>query len=290
MKIVKILGGLGNQMFQYALYLSLKKKFPKEEVMIDLSCFRSYPLHNGFELDKIFTLDYQVANWRDIAKVAYPYPNYRCWQIGKYLLPKRKTMCVEVPDFSLDETVLTKNGDRYFDGYWQHDYYFNFIKEEIHEAFTFPTVKDVRNKAVIDQVQSDNSVAIHIRCGDYINHPFFRGICSLDYYKIAIEYMKRNVHPNLYCIFSDDIGWCQKNLMSLLSMDNILYVDWNKGADSFIDMQIMSSCKHNIIANSSFSWWGAWLNRNHGKVVLAPKKWMNIETKKDPVPNSWMRI
>ena len=87
MKIVKILGGLGNQMFQYALFLSLKERFPHEQVMIDTSCFRNYPLHNGFEVDRIFAQKAPVASWRNILKVAYPYPNYRFWKIGKYILP-----------------------------------------------------------------------------------------------------------------------------------------------------------------------------------------------------------
>lgn len=116
MKIVKILGGLGNQMFQYALYLALKKHFHDEKIMIDTSCFIGYPLHNGFELDKIFSLNTPVATWWDILKVGYPYPNYRCWQIGKYIMPNRKTMCVESKDFTYDNSVLTQAGDRYFDG------------------------------------------------------------------------------------------------------------------------------------------------------------------------------
>ena len=94
MKIVKILGGLGNQMFQYALFLSLKERFPHEQVMIDTSCFRNYPLHNGFEVDRIFAQKAPVASWRNILKVAYPYPNYRFWKIGKYILPKRKPPCI----------------------------------------------------------------------------------------------------------------------------------------------------------------------------------------------------
>ena len=108
MKIVKILGGLGNQMFQYALSLSLREQFPHEQVMIDTSCFRNYPLHNGFEIDRIFAQKALVASWKDILKVAYPYPNYRFWQIGKYILPKRKTMCVERKDFSFDAAALTR--------------------------------------------------------------------------------------------------------------------------------------------------------------------------------------
>lgn len=289
MKIVKIVGGLGNQMFQYALYLSLKEQFPNEQVMIDTSCFKAYSLHNGFEIDRVFALDTPVASWRDILKVAYPYPNYRFWQVGKYLLPKRKTMCVERKDFSYDTTVLTQGGDRYYDGYWQHEEYFYEARESIHKSFSFPAMTDNRNKEIMTRLRATNSVALHIRRGDYINHPLYRGICDLNYYKRAIGYLEKNVEPQLYCIFSNDIEWCESNLYDLLLGKEVLYVDCNKGMQSFVDMQLMSLCMHNVIANSSFSWWGAWLNRNPRKVVVSPKKWLNVESE-DPIPDSWIRI
>lgn len=289
MKIVKILGGLGNQMFQYALYLSLKEQFPHEQVMIDTSCFKNYPLHNGFEIDRIFSQNAPVASWRDILKVAYPYPNYRFWQVGKYLLPQRKTMCVERKDFAFDTTALTRKGDCYYDGYWQHEEYFSSVKERIREAFSFPDVADRRNKEIASLLRTSNSVSLHIRRGDYINHPQFRGICDLDYYKRAISYMEEHVNPQLYCIFSNDIGWCESSLPDLLPGKKILYVDWNKGVAGYVDMQLMSLCRHNIIANSSFSWWGAWLNRNPQKVVASPERWMNVKIE-DPIPNNWIKL
>ena len=289
MKIVKILGGLGNQMFQYALYLSLRERFPEEQVMIDISCFRNYPLHNGFEVDKIFALNALVASWRDILKVAYPYPNYRFWQVGKYILPRRKTMCVERKDFTLDTTALMRQGNCYYDGYWQHEEYFYDVKDAVFRAFSFPEMTDKQNKGIAAQFQSADSVSLHVRRGDYINHPLFRGICDLDYYKRAIRYMENTVNPQLYCIFSNDIDWCESNLGDLLSGKEVIYVDWNKGADSYVDMQLMGMCRHNIIANSSFSWWGAWLNRNPQKVVVSPNKWLNIESE-SPIPRSWIKV
>lgn len=208
MKIVKILGGLGNQMFQYALFLSLKERFPHEQVMIDTSCFRNYPLHNGFEVDRIFAQKAPVASWRNILKVAYPYPNYRFWKIGKYILPKRKTMCVERKNFSFDAAVLTRKGDCYYDGYWQHEEYFCDMKETIWEAFSFPEPVDGRNKEIGALLQASDSASLHVRRGDYVNHPLFRGICDLDYYKRAIHYMEERVNPQLYCVFSNDMAWC----------------------------------------------------------------------------------
>lgn len=289
MKIVKILGGLGNQMFQYALFLSLKERFPHEQVMIDTSCFRNYPLHNGFEVDRIFAQKAPVASWRNILKVAYPYPNYRFWKIGKYILPKRKTMCVERKNFSFDAAVLTRKGDCYYDGYWQHEEYFCDMKETIWEAFSFPEPVDWRNKEIGALLQASDSVSLHVRRGDYVNHPLFRGICDLDYYKRAIHYMEERVNPQLYCVFSNDMAWCESHLRALLPGKEVVYVDWNKGAESYVDMRLMSLCRHNIIANSSFSWWGAWLNRNPQKVVVAPERWMNSPIE-DPVSDKWIKL
>lgn len=291
MKIVKILGGLGNQMFQYALFLSLRERFPDEQVLIDISCFRDYPLHNGFEIDRIFAQHPPVASWKDVWKVAYPYPNYRFWQIGKYILPKRKTMCMERKDLALDMTALTRKGNCYYDGYWQHEEYFYAVKESIWEAFSFPEMTNKQNQEITSRLQmsNSNSVSLHIRRGDYINHPLFRGICDLDYYKRAIQYMEEHIHPRLYCIFSNDIQWCKNNLYDLLSGKDVIYVDWNKETESFVDMQLMSLCHHNIIANSSFSWWGAWLNRYPQKIVVSPQKWTNT-TIQDPIPNNWIRL
>lgn len=101
--------------------------------------------------------------------------------------------------------------------------------------------------------------------------------------------MEEHVHPQLYCIFSNDIGWCESNLPDLLPGKEIIYVDWNKGAESYVDMQLMSLCRHHIIANSSFSWWGAWLNRNPQKIVASPQKWLNIKSE-SPIPSNWIKL
>ena len=289
MKIVKILGGLGNQMFQYALFLSLKELFPNERVMIDISCFKGYTLHNGFEIDRIFAQKPTIASWKDILKVAYPYQNYRLWQICKHVFPKRKTMYIEQKRLSLDTSILLHKGDCYYDGYWQHEEYFYTAKESILKAFSFPEITNERNKETTIRIQMSNSVSLHVRRGDYINHKLYRGICDIEYYKRAIQYIEKHVQPQLYCIFSNDTEWCKNSLQELLFGKEVIYVDWNRGAESFIDMQLMSLCSHNIIANSSFSWWGAWLNQHPDKIVISPTKWINAEVE-DPIPKRWIKL
>lgn len=290
MKIVKVLGGLGNQMFQYALFLSLKEVFSKEKVKLDLSYFNGYPLHNGFELDKIFNLNYEIASFKDLVKVSYPLMHYRLWQIGKRILPKRKSMYIEPNDHRLDLSIFNIAKDCYFDGYWQNEKYFSFCQNQIQKAFTFPKVSDIRNIEILNTIESRNTVSIHVRRGDYLNHPILGNNCNLDYYKKAIKYIRDHQHVDLFCIFSNDIKWCQTELNHLLYPVEVIYINWNNAQNSYVDMQLMSMCKHNIIANSSFSWWGAWLNHNPSKIVIAPHKWRNIETISDPVPDNWIRI
>jgi len=290
MKIVKILGGLGNQMFQYAFYVALKKRFPNERILIDTSCFRGYPLHNGFEIDDIFSLKSDIATWKDIAKVAYPYPNYKWWKYGKHILPNRSRMCVERKDCTFIDNVFLLTGDRYYEGYWQCEDYFKFAKDELYKIFYFIKTNDERNEDAIAKIKGTNSASIHIRRGDYVNHPWFKGICDIGYYKRAFTYIEDSVKPELYCVLSNDVDLCRKELEPFMPKDKIVYVDWNRGRESYVDMQIMSLCKHNIIANSSFSWWGAWLNKNPQKIVIAPSKWKNIKLETDPVPTSWIKL
>lgn len=288
MKIVKILGGLGNQMFQYALYLSLQETFPKERVMLDLSCFQGYHLHNGFELENIFSVTPQKASATDIMRIAYYYPNYLLWRIGKRLLPRRKGMCLESSTLRFDESVLRREGNRYFDGYWQDERYFAAYREKVLKAFTFPAFKRTENLSLLEKLD-ENSVALHVRRGDYVGNNLYQGICDLNYYRTAIKKMCAHVTPSLFCIFSNDITWCQQHLQPYLKAP-VVYVTWNTGVESYRDMQLMSCCAHNIIANSSFSWWGAWLNQNCGKVVIAPKKWLNMEECHFTLPASWIKI
>ena len=131
MKIVKILGGLGNQMFQYALYLALEAYYKEEVIKIDTSCFRGYPLHNGYELKNIYGINALEATFMDKLKIAYPYNHYRIWQIFKRILPKRKSMFLESKNEEFSENVFTQKDNCYYDGYWQNERYFNNIRNII---------------------------------------------------------------------------------------------------------------------------------------------------------------
>ena len=290
MKIVKILGGLGNQMFQFALYKSLQQRFPEERVLIDLHCFNGYKKHRGFEIGKVFEADYEAANWFEVARIAYPYPNFQTWRISSRLLPVRKTMLKEKPDFTFEPTALTRTQSTYYDGYWQHEDYFKDVRDVILKTFNFPVFTDERNLQAAERLQNSNSIAIHVRRGDYTHDKLFHDICGLSYYERAISRMRQTTDCELFCVFSDDMAWSRQHIAPLLEGRPVIYADWNRGADTVQDIHLMSLCRHFVIANSTFSWWGAWLNQNPEKQVIAPQKWLHIPNTQSPVPDTWTRI
>lgn len=291
MKIVNIMGGLGNQMFQYALALSLRNRFPDEEILIDSSGFKGYPLHNGYELKRIFNVDIPEASVLQQMKLFYPLRNYRMWQIANRFFPRRKSVIYESKDMRYESKVIEHPASAYYLGYWQTERYFNNIRPKILNAFCFPSIsRDGDNSRTIELLRSTNATSVHVRRGDYVNISNTQGICNLNYYKSAISFIKEKANPELYLVFSDEIAWCKEHLSDYFGYTKVIYVDWNRGIDSYRDMQLMSCCNHNIIANSSFSWWGAWLNQNPDKIVVSPSRWMNEGGWTDMIPVDWIRI
>ena len=289
MKIVNILGGLGNQMFEYAMYLALCEAHPEEEVRVCTRSFRGYPLHNGYELSRIFGLHPKEATLRQLVSLAYPFWNYRTWQIVNHLLPSRKSMTQGVTSTPYTPHEVAREDSVFYDGYWQNELYFRHVRPVVLDAYSFPDFTDGNNLRLAEKLAGCNAVSCHIRRGDYLKSSMW-GVCTPEYYANAIRRMNAEVCPDLYCIFSDDIDWCRENIGQLCKGCEVVYVDWNKGCDSFRDMQLMSLCHHNIIANSSFSWWGAWLNRHPDKVVIAPEQWKTKALVNEPICNDWTRV
>ena len=292
MKIVNILGGLGNQMFQYALAVALKAKHPDEKILIDSSGFRGYPLHNGYELTRIFDIQIQEATIMEQSKLFYPLRNYRMWQIGRRILPRRKSVIYDAANMAFVPGIVNYQDAAYYLGYWQTEKYFKDIRPKILEAFRFPALMDGSRNAAFAVKMSKMAcvVSVHVRRGDYTKIANTQGICTLDYYKEALRQLLSNVTPDMFVVFSDDTEWSRENLNDYFANTPVTYVDWNKGSDSFRDMQLMSLCHHNIIANSSFSWWGAWLNQNPDKIVIVPSRWMNDGGWPDMIPDNWYKI
>ena len=280
MFIVNCKGGLGNQMFQYAFYKSLGKGGAKTKLYI--GDFDIEQMHNGFELDKIFAISDNYATKQDrdnLAKNGILFKILRKLKLYNSYYIER--------DFSYNNNYLKYTGNCFFDGYWQSEKYFSNCMDEIRHDFEFPAL-DHKNMLIAKEIELVNSVSIHVRMGDYVNHPLHGGICTLEYYKKAIESIHTKITNPVFYIFSNNISWCQQNL----SLPNAIYVMGNEEKNSYKDMYLMSLCKHNIIANSSFSWWGAWLNSNPNKMVIAPKKWFNDPkmNTKDLIPEKWYKI
>ncbi len=298
MKIVNITGGLGNQMFQYAFALSLKEEFPEEDVYIDTSHYHTFffkhykgiDLHNGYEIDDLFpNACLPKAGCCQIWKVSYCIPNYILSRIGRKLLPRRKTELT--PSYSKNYSYVSEAylpGNRYYEGYWQCIKYFDSIKTLLQNIFAYPEPNEY-NKGWEDLIRSTNSVGIHVRRGNYLSEPEFCNICSVEYYKNSIELLMSDGIRHEFFIFSNDMQWCKENLGPLVQGNVIHYISGNKGKDSCWDMFLMTCCKDLILANSSFSWWGAFLNKEVNKVI-APDPWLNRDCEIDIYEKNWIKI
>jgi hypothetical protein len=201
----------------------------------------------------------------------------------------KKTHCVEKRASVFDEKIMDIRGNVYLDGFWQTEKYFKDVAEIIKKDFIPKSPLSQSASEVLKKIEETNSISLHIRRGDYISDSktnLFHGPCTLAYYEKAIEYILKKVDDPVFYIFSDDIEWAKKNLKA----PNDVFVSQPNIKD-FEEMFLMSKCKHNIIANSSFSWWGAWLNRYEKKIVVAPTPWFNANEKLiDLIPNSWIQI
>jgi len=281
MKIVKFLGGLGNQMFQYAFYLSLSNK--QSNVKADVSDFETYELHNGLELEKVFNIKLNKASLFSI-KIFNPF--YRTWIFRKLrrILNLKKAYFTEKTPFFFDSEALNSSKSKMYWGYWQHLGYFEQISEQIKQDFSFKSPLKNENLAISNLITTTESVSIHVRRGDYVGHSLLGGICDSNFYENAIQIIKHQVSAPTFFVFSNDINWCKENI----KVKNVHYISWNQNENSYIDMQLMSMCKHNIIANSSFSWWGAWLNPNKHKIVVSPKRWTN-DSKDTLALDEWIK-
>lgn len=292
--IVKLNGGLGNQMFQYAFAraVSIKTGIPFEldatgyENQNPLNTKRAYEL-SCFKTKVILSDSSKVKKHKT-------FYNLLC-KIFSRLGIKLKTSSYYIEhDFTYQQEIndLTINREVYFEGYWQSYKYFESIRTALLKEFTCNEELDEQNKNILNSIYASNSISLHIRRGDYVSNPKAKavhGVCELKYYQEAIKYMQEHNQSSniIWYVFSDDIEWVKSNL----SIENAVYINNNKGIAAYKDIVLMSKCKHNIIANSSFSWWGAWLNNNPSKIVVAPKKWFAIaKDTQDLLPSEWVKL
>jgi hypothetical protein len=286
MIIVKLIGGLGNQMFQYAIGRHIAEK-NNIEFKLDITEFEIYDLHkyslNHFNIiEKLASNDeiYKFNLRKNFEKI---FNKINLYSGKKYIKEKK---------FAFNEKLLKIKNNAYIDGYWQSEKYFKKIENIIRKEFVINKAQSAKNKEVTNMIKECNSISIHIRRGDYINNKHtsqLHNTCGLDYYNRTIDYINKNNKNPHFFVFSDDPQWAKDNLKTELP---IYFIDNNNVNTNYEDLRLMSQCNHNIIANSSFSWWGAWLNNNPDKIVIFPRTWFNdrsIETK-DLIPKKWTAI
>lgn len=298
MIVMQVIGGLGNQMFQYATGRALSLS-AGTELKLFLGDYKGYELHSGYELDKVFNLDVDIVSetelqkiigWRKIERVRKVLQKKRLSKLGLQWL--RGNRFVVEPELAWWAGVSSIPEDCYLVGYWQSEKYFKQVIDVIKSDFTFQKPLSGLNEDLAVKINSCNSVSLHVRRGDYVSNSktlSVHGLCSLDYYRRAIDYIAARVDSPEYFIFSDDITWVRDNLNIPFPCN---FISHNTAQESSNDMRLMSNCRYNIIANSSFSWWGAWLNENTDKIVVAPRKWLVTDRfdYSDLVPSEWIKL
>lgn len=290
MNIVRISAGLGNQMFQYAFYRALRSNMPATKM--DVSEFKYRKHHNGYELEKIFNIVPEYASEKEANQLADLSKNWFSQFRRKTLgikLKTKGTLIDEGKTGTYYHPELLTIDNAYFQGFWQTEKYFAGIESQIRNEFTFKIPLDKQNREIADLIASSNAVSIHIRRGDYMKERRLHttgSVCSLDYYRQAIDNISSKIENPSWFVFSDDISWVKENL----KLSQAHYVDINTAENSYRDMQLMSLCHHNIIANSSFSWWGAYLNNHSDKIVIAPGIWFRGVDMPDIIPENWIKI
>ena len=289
MIITRLFGGLGNQMFQYAAGRRLACILGVE-LKLDVSWIEKFKSREYFLGN--FNIKENFASASEIAVMA---PTGRLGHALAKKWPKKWPKYIQEKHFHFDPDILNLPDGVYLKGYWQSEKYFLDISEIIHREFTVKIPPSDKNKELSETIASKNSVSIHIRRGDYIatqKTTQCHGACDLGYYFRCIDYLKQLVNNAHFFIFSDDIEWAQTNLKKL---HPVTFVDFNRPDKAYEDLRLMSQCKHHIIANSTFSWWGAWLNPGKDKIILAPKQWFAKKMQdsmkmEDLFPSAWIRL
>jgi hypothetical protein len=282
---IKLSGGLGNQMFQYALGIELANKH-KTSLRLDAS---SYRVGGGITWRKFLLSDFNI-NAEISADVISENLFRRVQSKYEAFLPYYLRSTIHEIGFEFDKKILLARNNCYLNGYWQSEKYFlrvaSFLRGDfsLKKAFQGPLLE------LAEFIKERTSASVHFRRGDYVSNSTvnnIHGICDLDYYERAVNLLKEKYGDLLLIVFSDDQQWVRQNFKSDLQ---IYFVDDNYRASE--EILLMSLCKHNIIANSTFSWWGAWLNQHKEKTVIAPQKWFSTTERNtnDLLPASWIRM
>lgn len=287
MIVVELMGGLGNQMFQYAFGLRLATERQTSLVANGfllnsrlIATLRQYTFRQ-FELS-VFGIDWPGSSPATLLQACLPFQTNTALILESNTSPE--ALCL--PPLLTTNIVCV--------GYWQSEQYFKSAESVIRQQFRFKKpVSEFTNRIAQHITTTPNSVFIHVRRGDYVsntNASRHHGVCGIDYYQKALVYLKARIDNPHFFLFSDDLVWVKQQLGPY--MEQATYVDGNRGPDSWQDMYLMSLCDHAILANSSFSWWGAWLHASldFNRLVIAPAQWFANKQTPDLLPNGWVSL
>jgi Glycosyl transferase family 11 len=291
MVIVRIKAGLGNQMFQYAVGRSLALQKGTDLVMdnglYEIDTFRKFELArfkiSGKFLSRPRRMLEEQLQRRKLKPLRSVLETIRFPLVPTYIQDLQK---------GFDRRPEESDRDLYLDGFWQSEQYFKSIRDLLLKDFTFKEDPDPENSRMLSCIDSSNAVCVHIRRGDYVSTASGRerhGVCSMDYYCSALDHIRQRTVDPVFFIFSDDPEWVVSDFPKI---ESATIVSHNVGRNDIEDMRLMMRCRHFIIANSTFSWWAAWLSRHPGKIVIAPKVWYASPTLSDAdlVPENWVRL
>jgi len=270
MIIVRLIGGLGNQLFQYALGRELAFRHDVK-LLLDTSAFRTYKRHPN----SLFNFNIKE-------------PPASQWQLLKTRLFSKIT-AVHEKEQSFNPHVFDLPPNIYLTGYWQSEKYFKETSSAIRQDITLKKTPNEKYFSMLAKINGSNSISLHIRRTNYltIGLGIFE-VITTDYYRGAVVKIAERIDPPEIYVFSDDIGWAKRNLSFPFPTT---FVSANNFPD-YQELMLMAACKHNITANSTFSWWGAWLNNNPKKIVVTPKRWFTDASRSDAdlIPSAWIRL
>ena len=283
MIISRLFGGLGNQLFQYATARAVAHA-GGQPLLLDT---RLAPPgdHWAYALNH-FAIEARIAESSELPPDKSKPLAYAAWRLfGRSPRFRREN------GLGFDQTLLDERGDRYLHGYFQSEKYFAHLEDKLRQELRITTPPDDLNAKWLDEISACTSVSIHLRRGDYISDAKSAyASCDAAYYQRALDHIGRQTKNDLTIfVFSNDPDWAKENL----SFDHpTRFADHNGSDAPHEDMRLMSACTHNIIANSTFSWWSAWLNGNPEKIVVAPENWFATPklTNPDIMPNSWVKV
>lgn len=286
---VRLKGGLGNQMFQYAIGRSLSLHH-HTELFLDTSMLES---NNQPHVYRKYSLDTLNVSVKILQKDSGLIPRDRKSSLSRFLniFNMKELNLVAEKNFRFDQHVLKAPDNSYLDGYWQSYNYFESNADVLKREFSLKGKLSGKANNISDKIISSNAVVIHIRRGDYVSSPetaSYHGNCDISYYEKAIQLMQERNRDLAFFVFSDDPSWVRQNFKATRSYDLVS----GEGLSNVEELHLMALCKHAIVANSSFSWWGAWLMNNPDKTIIAPKQWFKDTSiiTDDMFPKTWLRI